>query len=220
MIALDLITDDIPPLRPDETQAKALKWMDEFKVSHIPVVNGKEYCGLVSDTILYDANNPDGKLSELPLASFKPFVFDHQHVYEVMNLVSAMNLSAVPIIDKDEHFLGSTTLPHLMRLITNSASISEAGGIIVLEMNQNDYSLTEIARIVEGNDAKILSSYVTSATDSTKLEITLKINKRDLTRILQTFYRYEYTVSASYQESRFDDDMKDRFEAFLKFMNM
>lgn len=220
MIALDLITDDIPPLRPDETQAKALKWMDEFKVSHIPVVADQNYCGLISDNILYDANNPEGKLSELPLSSFKPFVFDYQHVYEVMNLISAMNLSVVPVIDKNENFIGSTTLPHLMKQITNTASISEPGGIIVLEMNQNDYSLSEIARIVEGNDAKILSSYVTSAKDSTKLEITLKVNKRDLTRILQTFYRYEYTVSASFQESRFDDDMRDRFESFLKFLNM
>jgi hypothetical protein len=87
-------------------------------------------------------------------------------------------------------------------------------------MFKNDYSLTQIASIVEGNDAKILSLYVNSLTDSTKIEVTLKVNKEDLSRILQTFYRYNYSVKASYHQSDYDDDLKGKFDEFIRFLNI
>jgi hypothetical protein len=96
----------------------------------------------------------------------------------------------------------------------------EQGGIIELELNKNDYSLTQIASIVEGNDAKILSCYVTSTPDSNKIEVTLKINREELTRILQTFNRYNYTVKASYHQAGFEDDLKTRFDEFMRFLNI
>ncbi len=100
------------------------------------------------------------------------------------------------------------------------ASIKDPGGVVILEMNPNDYTLSEISRIVEGNDAKILSSFVTTATDSNRIEVSLKINKTDLSAILQTFNRYNYTIKASFHKSEFIDEMKDRYDSFMNFMNV
>jgi hypothetical protein len=77
-----------------------------------------------------------------------------------------------------------------------------------------------MGRIVEGNDAKILSSYITSSPDSTQLEVTLKINKEDLSAIMQTFTRYNYTIKASFQESTFKDDLKTRYDELMNYINM
>jgi hypothetical protein len=109
---------------------------------------------------------------------------------------------------------------HLMQLIVNTGSITEQGGILVLEVNRHDYSLAQIAQIVEGNDAKILSSFITSLPDSTKLEVTIKINLIELDRIIQTFERYGYTISASFQKSLFEDDTKLRYDALMNYLNL
>ena len=95
-----------------------------------------------------------------------------------------------------------------------------AGGIIILELNTNDYSLVQIAQIVESNDAKILSSYITSNIDSTKIELTIKINTEDLSGILQTFFRYNYNVKASFHLGDYTRDLKNRFEEFIHYLNI
>jgi len=220
MIAKELITNDVPPIRSTETVEKALSWLDEFKVSHLPVVDGTEYLGLVSEDVLYDANSSEMKLKDLNISFNRPFVYEDRHIYEVMQLVSDMQLSIAPILDKNDHYIGLTTLPHLMHLISNTASISEPGSVIVIELNQNDYSLGHLAQIIESNDTKILSSYITSAKDSTVMELTIKVNRKNIQGVLQALVRYDYTVKASYSEINYEEDMKDRFDSLMKYLDM
>ncbi len=220
MNAIDLITDELPPLRPADSGNKALAWMDEFRVGHLPVVEGTKYLGLISDSDILDLNSPESPIGEQTNALIKAYAVEDQHVYDVMKLVADLNLTVVPIIDKNSQYLGCTTLQHLMKLITRTASINDPGGIIVIELNQNDYSLSEIAQIVEGNDAKILSSYITSASDSTKMEVTIKVNKEDISGILQTFYRYDYIVSEAYNKNSSNDDYKNRYDSLMKYLDM
>ena len=220
MQARDLITDEIPPLKVTDTGIKVLKWMDEFKVTHLPVVEGVEYMGMVSDHEILDLNQPENALNAQQVPLHKVYVSEEQHFFEVVKLIAVHNLTVVPVLDALQQYMGAITLGHLMKQMAGMASIHDAGGIIILEMNQNDYSLQEIARIVEGNDARVLSVYMTSDPDSTKMEVTLKINRLDLGGILQTFSRYNYTVKASFQESRYGDDLKDRYDSLMNYLNM
>ena len=109
----------------------------------------------------------------------------------------------------------------LIRSIGEMAAMKLPGGIIVLELNSNDYSLAQIARIVEDNDAKILSSHITSSVDSMKMEVTLKINRVDLTSIIQTFLRFDYTIKASYQSNdRNEDVLRSNYDQFMMYLNV
>jgi len=220
VIAKELITEDIPPIKSTETIDKALVWMDEFKVSHLPVVEGNEYLGLVSEDMLFDANNPDGILKDLHLNLNRPFVFEDEHIYSVMKLVSDLNLSICPVLDRDEHYIGLTTLQFLMELITNTSSVSMPGAIIVIEVSERDYSLGHIAQIIENNDAKVLSSYITSAPNSTALEVTIKINRKDIGGIVHALNRFDYVVKESYAETnKYNDDLKNRYDMLMRFLN-
>ncbi len=107
-----------------------------------------------------------------------------------------------------------------MTLIANTASIKEIGGIVVLEMNRVDYSLSQIAQIVESENAKILSSFIMSSIDSTKIEVTLKIAEVDLSRIIRSFERYDMVVKASFQRSTDQDDMQFRYDALMNYLNI
>ena len=220
MIARELITNDVPPIRSSETVEKALNWLDEFKVTHLAVVDGTQYQGLISENILYDAASSDMTIAELNVTLNRPFIYEDRHIYEVMKMVSDMQLSIAPILDKSDNYMGLTTLPSLMHLISNTSSISEPGSVIVLELNQNDYSLGHLAQIIEGDDTKILSTYITSSTDSTLMEVTIKVNRNNIQGVLQALARYDYVVNASYSEIDYQEDMKDRFESLMKYLDM
>jgi acetoin utilization protein AcuB len=218
MRAIELITDEIPPLTHTDTGEKALRWMDELKVSHLPVLKNGNFVGVLSESDVLDKMDLDETLDKLFDHLPRPYVFDNVHIYEVLSKIAEHHVSVLPILDSNEKYIGCTSVYHLLTLIANTGSIREAGGIIVLEMNAVDYSMAKIGQIVEGNNAKILSSYIMSSDDSTKVEVTLKINQVELSSIIRTFERYDFVVKASFQKSDVDDDMQQRFDSLMNFL--
>lgn len=221
MLAKDLISKVVPALKTSDTGLRALSWMEIFRISHLPIVNNKEFLGLISDTDIYDLNMANEPIGNHHLSLFSPFVTSDQHIYEIIELVARLKLTVVPVLNKKKDYLGLITLNDLVQYVADLFALKEPGGIIVLELHQNDYSLNQISQIVEGNNAKILSMYLTSPSDSMKMELTLKINQNDLTSIIHTFERYDYTIKASYME---DEDMdsfySNRYESFMKYLNI
>jgi len=220
MLVADLITDEIPPLKLTDSIELALDWMEQFKVSHLAVVKGKELIGLVSEHDLIDYQNPTESIEQLKTPLLKPIIHNYQHTYDLLKLMMSFNLTLIPVLDDKELYKGCITLKGLLQNISTMASVQDPGGVIVLEVNQVDYSLAQISSIIEGNDAKILSCHVSSLPDSTKVEVTLKINVEDLSRILQTFNRYNYLVKASFQHTDFSGGMKNKLDEFLHFLNI
>jgi CBS domain-containing protein len=220
MLIADLITHDIPALKPGDTLEQALEWMEEFKVEHLPVLSHKALLGIVSESDLKNLQDNKGKIGDHQFHFVRPVIHPTQHAFDALRLMSGMHLTLIPVLDDTDSYIGSVTQKSVLDKIAGFSSVMEQGGIIELELNKNDYSLTQIASIVEGNDAKILSCYVTSTPDSNKIEVTLKINREELTRILQTFNRYNYTVKASYHQAGFEDDLKTRFDEFMRFLNI
>lgn len=220
MRAIELITEEIPPLLHTDTGEKALVWMEEFKVKHLPVLKQGNYVGILSEDDVLDKADVLKTLDELFQHLPRPFVYQDEHIYHILARIAEFKLSAIPILDKEDGYLGCTTVHHLLTLIANTGSIKELGGIIVLEMASTDYSLAEISQIVESNEARILSSFIMTPPDTTKLEVTLKINQIDLSRIMRTFERYDYVIKDSFQKSNFEEDLKFRYDALMKYLNL
>jgi len=221
MLAKELISDIIPHLKTSDTGIKALIWMEIFKVSHLPIVNHFEFLGLISDTDIYDLNEADQSIGAHPLSLIRPYVYKDQHIYEVINLISRLNLSVVPVLDEKNHYLGCITLQDLTVKFSKLSAVSDPGAILVLELNLHDYLLTEIAQIVESNDSKILSLYVSTFKDSTKLNLTLKLSTSNLSSIVQTFERYNYHIKASFlEDEKLDHFYDERFESFMNYLDV
>lgn len=221
MLAKDLLSDVVIPLKTSDEAASALAWMDELRISHMPIVNNEKFLGLISESDILNLNALDEPLGNHRLSLTRPYVFHSQHFYDVIRLVASQKLTLVPVLDVKENYLGCITLNRIVEEMASISSVQQPGGIIVLEVNDHDYSLSEISRIVESNDAKVLSSYVNSFPESTRLEVTIKVNKIDLSSILQTFNRYNYTILASFsEESKFDELLNDRFESLMNYLNI
>jgi CBS domain-containing protein len=216
-----LITGSIAPLKPSDKGAYALSQMEEFRVSHLPVVEGSEYLGLISDTDILSANDPEVSLSHFGLTLDRAGISENQHVYDVIRMFTALKLTVLPVLTEKGHYLGLITQPALIDYFASITAIHNPGGVIVLELNEKDYDLVEIAQIVESNDNKILSLSVTSFPDSTKIEVTLKLNRIDIGPVLQTFFRYDYLVKASWSdEDAYSQGLQDRFDGLMNYLNI
>ncbi len=221
MLAKDLISDTVPSLHTSDTGVKALSLMEIFRVSHLPIVNNLEFLGLISDVDIYDLNMADEPIGNHTLSLTSPFVMKDQHLFEVIEMAATHNLSVIPVLDDKKSYLGVITLRDLIKYLADFSAIKQPGGIVVLEMNEHDYSPSQIAQITESNDAKILGMFVSSVKDTTLVEVTVKVNKIDLSGVLQTFNRYNYKVKATYlEDEKLDDLYSDRFEMLLKYINL
>lgn len=221
MIAQNLLSEVVPPLRLTDSGQKALNWMEIFRISHLPVVDGKTLVGVISDKIIYDLNIIDKPLGDYSDHLLSPHIYINQHIYEVFLTISSLKLSAVPVLDLYDQYCGVITVFDLAQKFADLVAVQEPGGVIVLELNSIDYSLSQIAQIVESNDAKILSFYISPEAESKRMTVTLKINVIDLSAIIQTFVRYDYNIIAVYMDDSVIKNLYgDRLDQLMKFMNI
>jgi signal-transduction protein with cAMP-binding, CBS, and nucleotidyltransferase domain len=220
MIAKEIATYDIIPLSVHDTIAFAMNALDEYRVNHLPLVNDRELLGLVSEFDL--VNHPDqaDTVGNVRLSLPNAFIESHQHVFDVMKMMTEMKLSVLPVADQRNIYSGLITPQNLVRFLTLNISVLNPGGIIILEVSENNYSMAEISQIVESNDAKIIGAFFTTRTDSILTDLTLKINNIDLNPVIQTFERYNYTIKATFAEKDDLDDLKERYDSLMNYLNI
>jgi CBS domain-containing protein len=221
MFAREMLSDVVPALKTSDTGQIALNWMEIFRVSHLPIVNDTDYLGLISDGDIYDLNQPEEPIGNHALSLPRPCVMENKHLYDVIALAARFRLTVVPVVDEENHYRGVITYNEIISGIARISSIDQPGGLIVLQVLSQDYSMSHISQIIESNDARILSMHITSDPDSTKLEIILKVNTTDLTSIVRTFERYSYEVTTWVTDNdELDRFYADRYNMLMKYLNM
>lgn len=220
MVAKKFMSSLIPPLKLTDTGEKALNWMLDFHIRHLPVVDEGRYVGVISEDEILDFNNPDAPISEHPISKQNISVDEYEHIYEIVKMVVRFQLSVIPVIDDTQNLLGVITLDTLLTHFATSASLTEPGSILVLEVNRRNYSLSEIARLAEYEQATILNATITSPPNAINLEVTLKFNTREISRLVATYERFNYKIKASYQESDYAEDLKERYDSLMSYLNV
>ncbi len=220
MIAQNLIRNDISPLALSDSVFFAQELMNEFKVQHLPVLENGVYLGLVCEDDLLDASDDQLSVKDGSIRIIRTEINAEKHLFDAIATIGEQNLSMLPVLDENEKYIGYIYPKDIVVEMGGMLSSKIPGGILVLLINQNDYHLSQIAQIVEGNDGKILACYITSHSENTQLEVTLRVNRTDLTPIIQTLLRYDYTISATFHESLHTADLKDRYDNFMKYLNM
>jgi len=219
MIASKLISKTLAPLRTSDTGEEALTIMNIYHVKHLPIVNNEQFLGLVSeeDILNHDMSEPVGSYR---LSVVKPFVNQKEHLFEVMSMMAENILTIIPVIDDAGDYLGLITQEDLLQFYATSFSFTEPGSIMVLETKKINYSLAEISRIVEGENAAILSSFLTENPEGESVLVTLKINKKDLNKIIASLERFDYTINGSFSEEEYIDELKERYDSLMNYLNV
>ena len=219
MIANELISHTVSPLRTSDLGEEAITMMNVFHVKHLPIVNNEQLLGVISEEEIL-RNNLAEAIGSYSLSMRRPYANIEDHMFEVMSVMAENNLSIVPVIDNDGNYKGLITQDDLIQFYANSFSFSEKGSIIVIKTNKRDYSLAELSRIIEMENASILTSFLTSNTETNEILVTLKLSIQDIQHVLAALKRYEYTIMATFSEVEYMDTLKERYDSLMHFVNV
>lgn len=221
MIAEELINHMIPPLKPKDSAQKARLWMEELRCNQLPVVENEKFLGLISEDLILESNDAEKSIADFDLIGKKCIVYANSHFYDVIKLASDNNVQMVGVLNEEGKYTGVITVQDTITSFAQSAAVQIPGGILVLSMNQIDYSLAEISRLIEENNAKILSSSVkVDEQDPAKLKVTLKINRLDMAHIVATLERFGYKIIARFQETKVLDEEKGKIDMLLRYLDI
>lgn len=221
MVAEKIINHSILPLKLSDTVDRALEWMEELKVSHLPVIEGFVFKGMVSESFLLEQPDLSIQMSDLKLDHHQTFAAQYEPVFDVIRSVNEHQLSVIAVVDEQNNYLGSITIKDLLDWVCKGSAYQHPGGVIVLNMQANDYSLSQISQIIESDGVKVLNASVqTVQDDHSKVRIVLKLNKDNITRVIAAFERYKYNIEAIFSDSDASKMGKDRVDNLLKYLDI
>ncbi len=223
MTAFEHIDPSIPFLKTTDTVEKGLDWMEEYKLFNLPVVGPKsnKFLGLVSETVLINEEGKGLLIKDIPFHSEDKTVKLESHIYDALAVIGSSDLDIVPVVDSEHKFLGLLTTKELINCVAKFSSISTHGGIVELMMSTYDYSMVEIARAVESNGAKILSSYISTIEGEVdKIKVLIKLNISDLSLVVAEFQQLNYVVTALYTEYEPTDNTETNYRHLFKYLDL
>lgn len=219
MLAQELISTIVPVLNPMDTGAKALRLMNEFHLTQLPVVVENKYLALIDEDEVMDWEDPD-QLLQSTANPFRPAVMEGAHFFEALKLFYDHKLSVLPVVSKDNEYVGCITKDNLLAILAQLNGVKEAGGLLVLEVEPRDYSLSEIARIAESNDVTLLSVNTINNPATGKLEVMLKTNRQEMQGLVATFERFNYLIKYMFSEELEEDLLKKNYDLLMNYISM
>ena len=220
MLTTDLINNTIPQLQLRDTVAKALGLINDFRITHLPVVSEGRFLGLISESDLLDAENGTGTIEGMQSFFLPAAVKENIHFLNAVNYSNQFETSIVPVVNEVNELLGVITIVDLLKMLGNFSGANEIGGIIVMEMERSQFAISEISRIVESNNATVLHLNTTVHPETGLLTVTLHLNKKEIIAIVAAFERYEYNIVFSFSDEKFDDDIDDNYRHFMNYLQM
>ncbi len=223
MIASELINDSIPYVQTDTLLSQAISWMEELMVSQLPIVDQQSnYLGIVEESVLLNmATIGNETIGSVPPNYEKLYVSADTHYYNILVFFGEHDLEIIPVLNEKMQYKGTITQKDLLDVVAQEFSQQPFGTVLVLKVSTIQYSMQEISRLVETNNAKVISSAVTQLPDeSDKFTITVKINTADLSRIIATFERFGYQIAARYDEVSALNYDQDRLNHLLRYLEI
>ncbi|MEO9872221.1 CBS domain-containing protein [Ekhidna sp.] len=219
MIAEQLINYMIPPLKPSDDIARAKQWMDEFRVKELPVVHDNKLLGFVSEELLYDSEIMHPEVGKYPLIGQDCVVKASNHYYDILKVQNEHQMEVVAVLSQEE-FKGVVLISDILKEFAKTAIVNSVGAIVTLQTSLNDYSLSEISRIVEMNGSTVLGANIKpDFEDPSLIEIVLRINHQDVNQIATGLSKSGYKVTSSFNTEDNSFDEKDRFGLLMKFLD-
>lgn len=221
MLTTEIINNNIPRLTLQDSNAKALQLINDYRVTHLPVVSDDgKYLGLISEEDLLDTEEDKGTLQFMQEQFMMAFVKENEHFLNAVNCSNRFDTSVVPVINDEQELAGSITVADLLKTLGDFSGANEIGGIIVMEMERSQFAISEISRLVESNDAHILHLNTTVQPATGLLTVTLHLNKKEIAAIVATFERYEYDVIYFFGDEKFENEIHSNYRHLMNYLDI
>lgn len=219
MLSNQIITTHYPTLKPTDKISVALQLMDDFDVQHLPILSDNKFIGLVSKDHLLDSSE-DAVVQDLEGEFLKKTVKGSEHFLSALKLAAKESLTLIPVVNESLEWIGVISSIDLLKTASNFSGAEESGAIIVLEMERKDYSFGEISRLIETNNAYITQFNTSTETETGLLIVTIKINKQEVSDILATFQRYDYTIRYFIGEEQYENELKYNYDHLMSYLKI
>ncbi|GAA3602115.1 CBS domain-containing protein [Flavivirga amylovorans] len=215
----EYIINDIKPLHSNSKISELQLLFNQLTYSHIPIKDEDDtFLGTFFETDVHCFES--NKLISDHLHSIEDFfVRDDTLWLDVLEAFAQNSANIMPVLDKNNNYLGYYELNDIISLFNESPFFFEAGGVLVVEKGINDYSFSEISQIVESNNGKVLGAFVSKIKNDV-VQVTIKIGSTGLNEIIQTFRRYSYNIVSGHEEDSYIESLKDRSDYLNKYLNM
>lgn len=221
MTAKDLINYMIPPLRPQDKMKKARQWMEELRLTELPVIEEGQYLGLIDEEMLLNEDLRYPTVGEYPLLGSNCVAYAGNHYYDVLKTAGTEGFRIVAVLDEYQQYMGVISIEDVVEAFAKNSSVSTPGAIIVLRLRMQDYSLSDICRLIEANDLKVLSSYLgPHAEEPGEMLLTLKLNSENVTHTISTMEQHGYIVESAYNNVDSSFDEQERIDILIKYLKI
>jgi len=216
----ELISAAIPSLHLNDPVSQALDLMADFHVTHLPVVAEDKLAGLVSEDDLLNVEDDTTHLAVLQAAFSHTAAHADAFFFEAVQMVNEYGLTVIPVISGELEYTGAIIATDLLKQLGKVTGVSDAGGIIVLEMDKVSFSFSEISKLVETNDAQVTQLNTHSDPLTGNFYIVLRINKAEISDIVATFQRYEYQVKYYFGEELYENELRNNYDHLMNYLNI
>ncbi|GLU42627.1 CBS domain-containing protein [Allomuricauda sp. NBRC 101325] len=214
----DRINHTVPVFEVSETLKDVIAFFEDTTYSHVAVTENGIYLGLLSENDLA-CFEPEKKIEDFRYEMEHFFVKKETFWLDVLEMFSRNEANLLPILDNDQLVLGYYSLDDIVDLFIDTPFFKEPGSIIVVSTGVKDYSFSEMAQIVESNNARLLGAFITNA-ENDMVQITLKIGTQNMNEVAQTFRRYNYIIDFGNSDDQFLEDLKQRSDYLEKYLNV
>jgi predicted transcriptional regulator len=215
----DYILKDLKTLQLKSTVKSALEQYENFSISHIPVVEKGNLIGSFAESDLQTIEKKEDLLSNYSYLLSFFFTDSEATVLELLKLFANNDCNIIPVLNSNKIYIGYYDLADVLDVFSNSPFLYDESTTLIIEKNEKEYSMSEIAQIVESNNARLLGMYI-SLRKSDNIQVTLRILTKDMNEIIQTFRRYNYNLVLDHKDDVYLEDLKDRSEYLKKYLKM
>jgi acetoin utilization protein AcuB len=220
MLTRELLSQSLPGLRLQDKVYQALQLMNDNHVTHLPIADGDKFIGLISEEDLLQAENDNAELSSLQQSFGNISVKEDEHFLKAVQIAADNGLSVVPVVTDENELVGTVAYNDLLKFSSEFMSLSEPGGLIVLEMESNQYSFNEISKLVETNNAQITQLNTNNDAETGLMQVTIRINKPEVSDIVATLQRYEYNVKYFFGEELYANELRSNYDNLMNYLKI
>jgi|SRR6218665_491471 len=220
MLTGELRSQNLPYLHLQDKVYQALQLMNDNQVTHLPIVDGEKYVGIVSEDDLLQVDNDHVPLETLQQSFGSSSVKSSEHFLKAIQLAAENGLSVVPVINEENELVSVVSYNDLLKNASEFMSLNEPGGLVVLEMESNQYSFNEISKLVETNDAQITQLNTSNDAETGMMQVTIRINKPEVSDIVATFQRYEYNVKYYFGEELYANELRNNYDNLMNYLKI
>lgn len=214
----DYINNDFKAIDSMESVETVQDFFARTPYSHFPVLEENIYIGSVAanDVETYES---DKKLKHYRYA-FEGFYARTNMIWlDVIEIFAQNHTNVIPVLNDENKYVGYYEITDIIKFFYDTPFLREQGGILIVEKNIVDFSMSQIVQIIESNNGKVLGLFISETTPES-VQVTIKMALGGMNEIIQTFRRYSYEIISEHQEDNYLNSLKERSDYLDKYLNM